>query len=139
MRSFQSSSLVFAFLPTGTSHLNVLGFYVPDVAINMGPVPTNYNSLYDYIANQNDIDILVYDFGGEEFKPKPDRKFNPSVFTSQELEVLQQVVDRFAKIATKSAPTSELVETSHKERAWLDNAPQRKLISYKYAFELSQI
>ena len=91
------------------------------------------------IANQNDIDILVYDFGGEEFKPKPDRKFNPSVFTSQELAVLQQVVDRFAIIGTKSAPTSELVETSHKELAWLENAPQRKLISYKYAFELSQI
>lgn len=108
-------------------------------AINMGPVPTNYNSLYEYIANQNDIDILVYDFGGEEFKPKPDRQFNPSVFSGQELEVLQQVVERFAKIATKSAPTSELVEISHKERAWLDNAPQRKLISYKYAFDLSQI
>lgn len=108
-------------------------------AINMGPVPTNYNSIYEYIANQNDIDILVYDFGGEEFKPKPDRKFNPLVFASPELEVLQQVADRFAKIATKSTSTSELVETSHKELAWQDNAPQRKLISYKYAFELSQI
>jgi hypothetical protein len=38
MRSLQSYRLFFTFLPTGASHLNVLGFYVPDISMNMGPI-----------------------------------------------------------------------------------------------------
>ena len=108
-------------------------------AINMGPVPNNYNSIYEYIANNNDIDIIAHDFGGEEFKSKKDRKFNSKLFSDAELKVLEDVVHKFQKVATNKAPTKQLIEISHKESAWLENEQERKLISYKYAYDLSQI
>lgn len=108
-------------------------------AINMGPVPNNYNSIYEYIANNNDVDVLVHDFGGEEFKTHPGRNFNANLFDKTELEVLHQVAEKFKEVATKNAATRAIIDISHKERAWLENEQDRKIISYKYAFDLSQI
>lgn len=108
-------------------------------AINMGPVPNNYNSIYEYIANNDDIDILVHDFGGEEFKSRKNRTFNGDLFNERELKVLEDVVNNFKKVATNKAPTKKIIDISHKELAWLENEKERKLISYKYAYDLSQI
>lgn len=108
-------------------------------AINMGPVPNNYNSIYEYIANNNDIDILVHDFGGEEFKSRKDRVFNADLFSESELKVLEEVAKKFNTVATNKTSTKEMIEISHKESAWLENEKERKIISYKYAYELSQV
>lgn len=108
-------------------------------AINMGPVPNNYNSIYEYIANNDDVDVLVYDFGGEEFKAREDREFNAKLFNELELEVLNEVAIKFKNIATKDVSTKEIIDISHKELAWLENEKDKKIISYKYAFELCQI
>ena len=108
-------------------------------AINMGPVPNNYNSIYEYISNNNVIDIQLHDFGGEEFRAKPNREFNSEIFNENEIEVLNIVADTFKKVATKNVTTKEIINISHKERAWLENEEERKIISYKYAFDLSQI
>lgn len=108
-------------------------------AINMGPVPNNYNSIYEYIANNDDIDILVHEFGGEEFQSRKDREFNPELFSEEELKVLEEVAKKFNKVATNKTSTKKIIEISHRETAWLENEQERRLISYKYAYDLSQI
>ncbi|MBI3234855.1 MAG: DUF4065 domain-containing protein, partial [Bacteroidetes bacterium] len=50
-------------------------------AIEMGPVPNNFQSMFEYIANKGEIDIYTTEFRegytGEQFKARKDRPFNP--------------------------------------------------------------
>ena len=106
-------------------------------AINMGPVPNNFNSIFEYLANKNEIDISITEFPngaeGEQFKPNKNRQFRPELFSESELSVLAEVVSIF-----KDTSTADIIETSHKEKAWIENEKGRKIISYKdYAFDLS--
>lgn len=105
-------------------------------AIEMGPVPNNFNSLFEFVCNHNHIDIRQTEFSGggigEQFKPNPKRKFNPDIFSAEELNVLTQVARKFAK--TK---TDEIVNISHRETAWKENFNNgKRLIPYDYGFEL---
>ena len=108
-------------------------------AITMGPVVNNFNSIFEYIANKDHVDIFVYEFGGEEFKARPDRSFNADHFNDQELKIMDEVAVKFKELANKNVPTKEIIELSHKERAWIENEKERNIISYKYAFDLCQI
>lgn len=107
-------------------------------AIDMGPVINNYNSIFDHIAINNNIDIFSTEFPtgaiGDQFKPRSERSCKIEVFSDSELSVLDEVIEKFRKLKT-----TELVEISHKEKAWLENIGDKKIISYKYAFDLSQI
>ncbi len=47
---------------------------------------------------------------------------------------MKEVVAKFKGVKTK-----DLIEISHKEKAWKDNQKEKKIISYRYAFELSEI
>jgi DNA-binding transcriptional regulator YiaG len=106
-------------------------------AIPMGPVPNNFNSIFEYLANKDVIDIYYTNFEnggtGEQFKANINRQFNKEVFTDVELAVLEGVASRFKEVSTK-----DIIEISHKEKAWLDNKDERKLISYQYGFELNE-
>lgn len=108
-------------------------------AINMGPVPNNYNSLFEYMANNDHIDINVYDFGGEEFATRKDRPFNSELFDKSEIEILNTVVKRFKKVGNRNVKAEELIRLSHDEEAWLKNEKDRKLISYRDAFSLKHM
>ena len=107
-------------------------------AIGMGPVPNNFQSTFEYLANQDEIDIFYTQFPqgyiGEQFKARKDRKFNPDLFTKKELDVLDEVVKVFGK-----CNTSEIINLSHKENAWKENNQNNDIISYQYAFDLTQI
>ena len=108
-------------------------------AINMGPVPNNFNSIFEYMANQDDIDILITTFPdghiGDQFKPKQNREFNSELFSEIELSVLNLVTERF-----KNTSTSEIIEISHQESAWKENFENgKKLIDYNYSFDLKAI
>lgn len=108
-------------------------------AIDMGPVPNNFNSLFDYMAENNHIDILVTSFPngsiGDQFKPNAKREFDESKLSSSELETLREVLEKF-----KNVKTSEIIELSHKEEAWEKNFKDgKKLISYIEAFKLVNI
>ena len=107
-------------------------------AINMGPVPNNYNSIFEYMANNDEVAISYTEFPngavGEQFKPHTGRNFNAALFDEIELQVLDDVADRF-----KDVSTSDIIEISHKERAWIDNEAGKRIISYKYAFDLSPL
>lgn len=104
-------------------------------AIPMGPVPNNFNSIYEYLAKNDDIDINYSTFAdggiGEQFKPI--RSADIELFNKNELSILQRVVERF-----KNTSTNQIIEISHKERAWLDNISEKKLIDYKYSFDLNE-
>lgn len=105
-------------------------------AIPMGPVPNNFNSIFEYLANKDDIDIYYTNFPdggtGEQFKPNAERQFNADLFTKEELNILETITDRF-----RYTSTTEIVEISHKEKAWIENESERKLIDYSYSFDLN--
>lgn len=104
-------------------------------AINWGPVPNNYESIFEFIVNNGDVDLhrkeLKNELIGEQFIPISERKCNTNIFTELELSVLTEVLEKF-----KDKNTSEIVELSHKEKAWIENEKGKKIISYKYAFDL---
>ena len=108
-------------------------------AIDMGPVPNNFNSIFEYIAERDDVDIYHTAFPngsiGEQFKPHPKRGFDDTVFTEDELSTLKEVISKFGK--TK---TNEIIEISHEEETWEKNFKNgKKLISYIDAFKLKNM
>ena len=107
-------------------------------AIEMGPVPINFQSIFEYLANKNEIDIFTTEFPqgyiGEQFKSKNDRPFRAELFSENELNVLEKVATVF-----KPTSTNEMIELSHLEEAWKKNEKNKSVISYEYAFDLNQI
>lgn len=107
-------------------------------AIDMGPVPHNFQSIFEYLANEDEIDIYSKEFPnggvGEQFIARNDRPFNSTLFSDSELDVLRKVVATF-----KTTSTNDIIELSHLEKAWKENEQAKKVISYEYAFELKQI
>ncbi len=107
-------------------------------AIDMGPVPNNFQSIFEYLANNNEIDIYTTEFPqgytGEQFKAKNDRPFKADLFSEKELAVLEKVATVF-----KPTSTNDMIELSHLEEAWKKNEKDKSVISYEYAFDLNQI
>jgi len=105
-------------------------------AISMGPVPYNFQSIFEYLANNDDVDVYFTTFPdgnvGEQFKPNANRKFNPALFNNTELEILDGIAERF-----KTTSTKEIIEISHREKAWIENVDQKRIIDYRYSFELN--
>lgn len=104
-------------------------------AIDRGPVPRNYQSLFEYLDNKGVVVIRNTEFEkgftGEKFTPTPGRHFNASLFSAVELATLQHVAQTF-----KETSTANMVATSHLEPAWTKNHPDKSVISYVEAFEL---
>jgi putative zinc finger/helix-turn-helix YgiT family protein len=105
-------------------------------AIDLGPVPNNFDTIFDYAENNNLIQRQRKEFDngewGETFQPNPTRKFNQALFSEYELQTLSSIVDRFATMTA-----TEIKDISHKEKAWKENYEQgKRMISYKYSFEL---
>ena len=107
-------------------------------AINMGPVPNNFQSIFEYLANQGEIVINTIEFPngytGEQFTTRTERTFNADLFTENELNTLEKV----ARVFTETS-SIDIIHLSHLEEAWKKNANDKSLISYEYAFELTQI
>lgn len=107
-------------------------------AINMGPVPHNYQSIFEFLATEGVVDIYTTEFAqgysGEQFKARKERPFNASLFSQAELDILEKV-----SILFKCASTKDVIEVSHLEEAWKENIKNKSVISYEYAFELNPI
>jgi DNA-binding transcriptional regulator YiaG/uncharacterized phage-associated protein len=105
-------------------------------AISMGPVPLHFNSIFDYLVRNCDVDISYTTFPeggiGEQFRPFLKRKFNSEIFTEKEKEIIESIAFRF-----NNTSTDEIIEISHREKAWIVNYPEQKIIDYKYSFELN--
>lgn len=101
----------------------------------MGPVPVRYEGLYEYLADNRKITVknIVYsdDVVGEQFHAVSDNPFKEEPFSEQELIILKKVADYFREVST-----SQIIDYSHKEKAWKENENGNKLIDYKYSFDL---
>jgi hypothetical protein len=117
------------------------GFAISGVhyrAIDMGPVPNNFNSIYEYLVNKNFLDIEQTEFPdgkiGEKFFESNHKPFNSDRFQQVELETLNDVYERFKN------STKEIIEISHNETAWKKNFEEgKKLIDYNSAFDLKAL
>lgn len=101
-------------------------------AIDFGPVPTTYGDLLSFAKRQNFVDVKTEwkgDFLAEIFEAKKD--FNASLFLDEELQILENVKEKF-----KSFSAKKITEYSHQETAWIENQNNKKMIDYKYAYEL---
>ena len=119
-------------------HYKKTGFSISGaeyIAIQMGPVPLNFSSIFEYAAMKDDIEITYQEFQnggiGEFFKPHPNREFNSSLFEEGELLTMTAIMDRFRDIST-----ADIINLSHEETAWSENFNEKKKISYDYAFKL---
>jgi putative zinc finger/helix-turn-helix YgiT family protein len=104
-------------------------------AIQWGPVPSQFDYLLK-VAEENHTVSLKYEIwdGDKEMvivEPSADQAFRSDLFTDDEIESLNTVLEKFRKTKTR-----QLVEISHNEAGWKDNFKEKKLISYKYAFDL---
>lgn len=108
------------------------------IAIDKGPVPDKFQSIFEYLNNNNLIDIKYMEFAngntGEQFRALNEKPFDYKIFNENELKVLETVAKRF-----ESSSTSDIIEISHLEEAWKQNEKGKNAISYQYAFELTQI
>ncbi|MCH8524673.1 MAG: DUF4065 domain-containing protein [Balneolales bacterium] len=106
-------------------------------AIHYGPVPNNYQSILEYLANSDVIQLDITEFStgysGEKLKSRSDRPFKSDLFSETELQVLQQVASHFKDISTK-----DTIELSHVEDAWKHHIPDKSIISYEHAFALKE-
>ncbi len=122
-------------------HYKQTGFSISGVryrAIDMGPVPNNFQSIFEYIQLSNKIEIenvfIDNDITGELFKKQEDYTFKKELFSESEMLVLERVAEFFKLIKTK-----DIIEMSHEESAWKETIKSKSLIPYSYAFELKHI
>lgn len=106
-------------------------------AISYGPVPTEYEMLYSKLQSDNLIEAFyeLYKNGqyGEIYQPK--QPLDLDVFNENELIVIKQIADKF-----KPLTSSQAVNLSHNELAWIENQENHDVISYqKYAFFLKGV
>jgi putative zinc finger/helix-turn-helix YgiT family protein len=124
------------------SHFKHNGYSISGIyykALPKGPVPNNYGSIYNFVADKGWVKTEEMNFGeyvGDRFitdnrviiEPREDP------FSATELMVLKKVSDRFKGLTTK-----KIVDISHEELAWLHNIDDYNRISFEYAFDLKNI
>ena len=123
-------------------HFKQYGYSISGIcykAIQKGPVPCNYGSIYNYLVNQGYVHVIEKDFGefvGEQFTTAGNDALiaDDNMFTPEELATLEKVAMRF-----KGKSTKEIVDISHQEEAWRDNVDDFGHISYEYGFGLKNI
>jgi len=105
-------------------------------ALPKGPVPDNYGSIYNYVANEGWVrteEINFGDYVGDRFVVGTliASDVEDELFVDTELAILKMVSNRFKGLSTK-----KIVDISHEEPAWIDNVDDCHRISFEYAFYL---
>ena len=102
-------------------------------AIEFGPVPSEYDALYNWLFKKKFINIIenLEKWGvTENFQSR--KEFDEKIFDEKEINTLRTIQDKFSKFTA-----TELKDFSHNEKAWIENKDARKIISYQdYAFEI---
>lgn len=102
------------------------------IAIDKGPVPKRYSTLYDQTETICKEEIIFPNgCSGEQLVPQKDRTFDRTLFSESEISILEEVGTKL-----KDIKTNDIVTLSHQEAAWIENEKQHKVISYNYAFSL---
>jgi putative zinc finger/helix-turn-helix YgiT family protein len=103
-------------------------------AIQKGPVPKNYDWIFDNTMEKKMVTIKIHDYGeymGEQFIANEESVFDEELFTATEIDAMKTVAAYFEK-----ATVNGIVNKSHEEIAWADNVEDFKVINYNYGFEL---
>lgn len=102
-------------------------------AIPFGPVPDDFERLFQHLYDDGLIEIHQSVSGDNLIEIfTPEISFNAELFSENELAVLNEIGDKF-----KGKNTTQIVDISHKEPAWIDNNEAKGYISYKkYAFDI---
>ncbi|MDP3431888.1 MAG: DUF4065 domain-containing protein [Bacteroidota bacterium] len=106
------------------------------VAIDYGPVPDHYGSLYEMLTEENTVSIngIITDFGfTERFYPGK-KVTNHTVFDESEMKDIRKIISYLGSKSTK-----EIVEQSHAEESWMENQSEKSRISYLSAFSLKAL
>lgn len=103
-------------------------------AIKYGPMPANYDNIYAYLENKHFISSqfskLSNGGAGELFVSNT--TVDTNLFSDEEKETFAKIIEKFANTSTW-----EIVELSHKGKAWKALESNNSLIGYQdYAFEL---
>lgn len=102
-------------------------------AIKYGPVPSDYDAVYNWLSKNKIIDIKeTEEECGVTEKINPLIEFHRDLFTANELDMIEQIYNKF-----KDFTPSKLRDYSHKEEAWKENKATNKIIDYqKYAVKI---
>jgi len=118
-------------------HYKKTGFSISGTnyqAIKMGPVPKNYDGLFNEVFRKGIVDIEIQYFNdsaaGEQYK-EGEITFDAQLFTKEEMSSLEGIVELF-----KTTTTKDIIEISHEEIAWIEGIKNQGLIDYSYAWEL---
>ena len=104
-------------------------------AIQMGPVPAEYDKLYIKLVDDNLVNLEYVQFTSGYGEALKGEAFSPELFTEKELESMKDVLMKFGKKST-----IDMVKLSHLEPGWIENEGSHEVISYpEYAFRLTQI
>ena len=118
-------------------HFKRTGFSISGLtyrAIQNGPVPDNYDLIFNDCVQKNIVKIKYQDHGnytGEQFFPASGTSFNAAIFSGDELTAMKTVSQFF-----KTYTAKEIADTSHEETAWKENKYGHGIIDYTYGFDL---
>ena len=101
------------------------------IHLPFGPVPENYDVLFGIMSADHIAHIeVVYDNGYEKHQIVSDCDFIDSYLSSEELEVLERVYEKFRTYGSK-----DISIYSHKEKGYCSTKPG-EVISYSFAKDI---
>ena len=105
------------------------------VRATRGPIIDQYDTVFGQLVREGRLLEESVPYGPIDATVfRTDEEFDASLFTNQELFILENV----ATFVNSFATAKELSEYSHKEKPWIENADGRPL-SYLYALELNDL
>lgn len=119
-------------------HFKNTGYSISGIAyraIQMGPVPAEYDKLYIKLVDDNLVNLEFIKFTNGYGEALTSQMHQHGTFSESEIASMNQVIHKFGHHST-----NKMVDISHLESAWISNAQNRELISYtQYAFSITQI
>lgn len=98
-------------------------------ALNFGPVPVHYATIYDNIQDLDKRMIEAHGMVGSLFSYYGN--IQPELLDNTEIQTINHVVERL-----KPFSVSEIIEASHAEKGWIKNNTEYHLIPYEDAFDI---
>ena len=100
-------------------------------AIQYGPVPVHYDTVYDNIEGISKEIVVAHDMESTKLSCS---SCNTGVFSEQELETLNDVLTIIQPMGTQ-----EIIDKSHEEDDWLHYRDRNQLIPYSEAFSIQLV
>jgi hypothetical protein len=98
-------------------------------ALNFGPVPDHYATIYDNVPQLESKLLEAHDMVSTLLLFSGDA--NTDLLSDVEKQSIDYVVDRLMPLSV-----SQVIEASHQEDGWLQNSATRGYIAYDEAFSL---